>query len=302
MRLPFLHGIACLGFTGVALGCQEPVSTAGETDPPNAAPYLTEAVRKHLDAQGRLNLPPAVSPNLSKAILSPESAQELALAFVRQFGEVYEKRIESAHDRDIDPGELAPARIYYAQTPYTPPPEDAHPMSDRLFGPYYIIILESDGQPVLSVAVSAYATDLRIERGSVVFPRYYGQEFVFHEIRDVPFPAPPEWAVERIGSAAGVLINRLPELVLPSRKNKPHLALWRIGLETPIELRAPNGAVYHTDELFVNAFGEILKSRDIESVSELYLTIDGELLTVQLPLREGYSLDYEAVAIQREAG
>lgn len=219
---------------------------APTTAPARMTEFVTGDAALNLNRAGRFNLQ-ANGPSTGVPAISAERAGELALANVRTYASFFLSSWEKDRGGPIDVRSLgADPRIVYAETPYAVFPEGYHPAYRRSFGPYYLVRLVSGTTPVLLVAVSAYGTDVRIERnGTVSLPPIGGDEFFEHAISASATsgfrPISPEEAVETVGRLTGARTNEVPELVLRGLHHHPATALWKVSLDRNVEVRGASG-------------------------------------------------------------
>lgn len=168
--------------------------------------------------------------------VSPERARELASAFVTTFGRVFEPTWSRWAERQIRIEELKPLpRVLLAQSPYRPVANSVHPGVRKFVGPHYFVTLAQAGDPILSVAVSAYNTDVDIENGRLDLPARHGNDFFVEAIppQAVSLPLPPEEAV-RIAASTGAKVTAAPVLVAAPAGFSPHHARWRVSLDRSV--------------------------------------------------------------------
>ncbi len=240
---------ACIG--GLALtACNHDAGRL--TQPPAGVPkldrYVTSAVSGELDLEGRFVMQSAVPP-ADVAMITRERAGQLAVAMVHTYGQFFERSWERQRGADIDLEslELDP-RIHYADTPHERFPDTYHPADRRHFGPFYLVHFTSGGAPVLAVAVSAYNTDVQIEKGRLRLPDRSGGDFfpvaVSVNAASGPtryVPVSPEVAVEHVASRTGARVSRVPELVMLDRGYHPTMAQWKLTFEQPVHVRRSRG-------------------------------------------------------------
>jgi hypothetical protein len=136
-------------------------------------------------------------------------------------------------------------RILYAESPYQRFPDGYHPTDRRYFGPRYLVHFRSGSTPVLTVAVSAYATDVQIRSdGTISLPPMAGNEFMTTAVSVDPSvgpsqysPVTPEEAAAHVAELTGAKIAEVPRLILRGNDWDPVLAQWRIVLDHPVRVR-----------------------------------------------------------------
>ena len=165
-----------------------------------------------------------------------------------QQGSRLERRNRSAHP-------------LYAQSPFDAPPEEMPAPFQRPYGPWWLVTLCAGGVPTVSLAVSAWATDLSIVEGKLRFPFFSGNEFfpVGIPVGHVgEFPSAPETAASTVASRSGRRITSVPELIMPYRESGiPQSARWRMSLESPSNAVASGSS----DPLMNVRFAGVARSR-----------------------------------------
>ena len=222
------------------------------------ASLVTLEVARALDQGGNFILPrPAPQPY---PILSEDQAKALAVTWARQFAPFIRQFLERGHGAPIELAKLdACPRPFFADTPYEPVVESDPNYVRNLFGPSWLLSLcGPDGVPRVSLAVAAYATDVRLESGRIVFPMPHGNIFLaFGVPRGSNVPITPERAVAIITSLTGRRAAAVPELVLAGRPFAPQLARWRVTLDAAVEVRAlESGQRVTVQDLYVGEAGD----------------------------------------------
>lgn len=224
-------------------GCQE---TGSDNAEPltyrTMAKYVVGEAATALQANGRFKLYEPSSPDE----ITREHAEAIAAAWPEQFGEWIARRLEREHGAPISMPDLRVcARTYYLRSAFEQLDEQlkaANPASRRLFGPWWLVTLcGSHNQPQLSLAVSAYSTDLRLETGRIEMPKFGGEWFAAEGIsKDVGtnFVEHPEELVRRTGGSYDRRVTQAPELIAPMREDGfPNHPRWRLALDKPVTAR-----------------------------------------------------------------
>lgn len=281
-----------------------------ERTPPSVTRYVTGAALEHVDASGRFILPPPRAPD-DIQIVTPERAHELALAFMRTWGEPYKGTWE--HQRGGQPlslGSLKLAdRVYFAVTPHGRFPDGYHGAYRRMFGPQYLLFFEQDGEPVISLGIAAYSGDLEIRDGRIKQPYEGGSYFstlaVTRSGRSPYAPISPEEAVAQVCEATGAKAVEVPELVLRAGW-KPMLALWRVKLDRPVHVRREDGTRGSVREVFVGPRREVFATSN-EQPAELRTGADrtpfrpdAPAVPVAVGRREGLPMKFDEVTLAGE--
>lgn len=236
-------GTLALGLFSAA--CDRSGGSPTEARGPDVNPYVSEQLKEHLTPDGRFRLAPAKAPD-DVPIITPERARDLARAYLASWGDASVSRWAWERGGSLGTDVVAPsARVYFAQSPLGRIPDDLyHPAVRRMYGPMYIVPLESGGEVVALLCVSAYSTDLEINaRGLVETPKLGGSYFfskaVAPDPRDPRFrfvAVSPEEAVEYVARRTGARVTEIPELVLLPGYH-PASAAWRVRLDRPVRVR-----------------------------------------------------------------
>lgn len=224
-------------------GCQE---TGSEGSEPltygTMAKYVVGEAATALQANGRFRLYEPSSPDE----ITQSHAEAIAAAWPEQFGRWIAGRLEREHGAPISmPDQRVCARTYYVRSAFEQLDDQfkaAGPPTRRLFGPWWLVTLcGSRNQPQVSLAVSAYSTDLRVEDGSILMPNFGGEWFAAEGIsKDVgtTFVEQPEELVRRTGASYDRRVTRTPELIAPMREDGfPNHPRWRLFLDKPVTAR-----------------------------------------------------------------
>jgi hypothetical protein len=231
---------------------------------PRLPSFLTAQAAQRLDEAGHFRMEPPAPP-AHLPIITPERARELAGAFLHTWGHTRGRAWQGERGRAVDLGSLRLSpRVFYAQTPYGPVPGSHHPAYQRLYGPWYILHFVSGTEPVVVLAVSAYATDLRIdEHGRVRQPVKGGTYFLSLAVSasDGRFvPLTPEEAAAHASRATGTRVADVPTLVLRGNGWHPATAQWKVTLHRPVRVArttpaGPAAAAESVGELYVGPGG-----------------------------------------------
>ena len=241
-----------LSMTACEGSIQAPRERAGTVD---VRPYVTPQVLASLGPDGTFSTEAAAPEPFDQ--ITPEAAQAQAVAALKAFGPGLRGYLEEGHGGPIDFSAVVPTRVYYATSAYdqTIPPEFNLAMR-KLAGPYYMVVLSSSEEaPVVSVAVSAYNTDIGVQAGQLVYRNTEeGHAFRLKGIKatDDGLPLPPERAVQIASSAAGVRVAGSPRLQLSTVRQIPQAAWWRVPLERSVRVHdADSGKDVEASELLV---------------------------------------------------
>lgn len=294
--------------------------------PPDVRAFVAGAALQNLDAAGHFQLP-VPSEWGGRRVIAPEWAEEIALAVIRTWitnpnvltipgFESLKATVEGHHGGPIDwhrirPG---PSRPFFAEGHLQPLPETMPGYLVRTYGPHYLVTLYTNATPVVSVGVSAHATEVWIdERGFVRKPPVAGGEFFVMGIprgSGAVVPPPPEAAVVFAANETGAKIVEVPALGVPGNRVIRNLARWRLALDRPVALRRlVDGVVVTTAVVYVGAYPSI-----IERVSEgvrlrLFVAAENqpkeesidyrgandEVVEESIPLRDSYAVNLHEV-------
>jgi hypothetical protein len=303
----------------VLAGCEtaREAPTSIVTMTTDARDYVTGEAAAHLDRSGRFILGPP-RPPADIPIISPERARELALAYLRTWGQSAAEVWSEQAGRRIEPGHLKLAdRVYYADTPHGRIADGIHGAYQRMIGPWYLLLLMDGEEQVVGIAVSAYSTDLEVRDGIVHVPVESGEYFTSRVIdRGLPgpagFPVAPEEAVQHIYAATGAKVSHVPELVLRNSAWSQFAAQWKLQLDRPIDIETILGpdnpaARDHrrAQEVFVGPGNTILiPNHDSGEAARLSVIPHGggikERTVVAVPRRPGMFVHYTEVQIIQE--
>jgi hypothetical protein len=249
----------CRGGTALVLlltvaACDRSAVPSDPAPTPLVASYVTGAAALALQSNGTFVSDSPESPD-GTPMISEKRAGQLALAYVRSFGRSFHANWERQRGSSIDLTMLSVGRTYFAHSPYGAFPKGFHPAMRRTYGPWYLVTLESNGTPVIIMAVSAYNTDVGIDAtGNIVLPKLGGMEFIHGGIpttASIYAPMSPEEAVKKAFDAGHTQITEPPQLVLPGRPKSPLLAVWELKLAHDIPSRAQNEQASHASHLIL---------------------------------------------------
>ncbi len=194
---------------------------------------ITPQLAKNLTSTGRFVLS---GPTAGSEELNENVVRELGRIWIRDYFRWVRSDIEKQHGTGIDPQRLRVcSRIYYADSPYEPADTTYDGgVARRAFGPWWLVPLCIDGKQTALLGVASYATDLRIESGSIRFPTFGGNEFVWRgtPLASADLPSTPESAVQIVANISHSRVAALPRLVLPDfRKGGPLAPRWQLLME-----------------------------------------------------------------------
>ncbi len=293
-RPSLLVALLMLAFGPLLAACERDVAIPVQTEPEQVTPHLASGFPSDLVRGNRLVLPdPAKGAHPQ---ITPQQATQIAVTAARTVGPFLRIRLEEMHGAPINFETLAAdGRPLFASTPYEDVPANVHLGLRNLYGPYYLVHLLSNGEPVLSVAVAAY-TQASIENGRIVTSFQYGNDFIFQGLtkgKGYFAPVTPERAVELVGSATGARILSVPELIRPDREQVPQFARWRVNLDRAVAVRgAESGTHSKVRHLYVGLGGEILIPKSTQPTATTLESIDSQP-GGQLRIRAGSPVAFE---------
>jgi hypothetical protein len=203
---------------------------------------------------GKIQLPSPVTGGERE--LTAAQAVNFASVWTHDYAPMTRSWLERTHGAAINFATLESCgRPLYARSAFVAPPQSLPSAYRRGSGPWWLITFCDDGgSPSVSIAVSAWATELTIQDGKLHFPMISGNEIV---PIGVPlghvgeYPMAPEIAVQMLAQKAGKRVAYVPELVttLPS-DGPPQLARWHLTLEGPTSVHTKSGT-RTTNDAFV---------------------------------------------------
>jgi hypothetical protein len=216
--------------------------------PPDVRPYVTGAAAANLGPDGLFSYPIAVAP-AAEPIISAARARELAVSYTLSFGPALEERWRQQHGQAFDYRELqADGRVLFQSTPFEMFPDGYHSAFRRTFGPYYLVRLGTEGHHRMSVAVSAYTTDVailpdgRLNRPSESGAEFFERGFPADSTTDEMAPLWPEAAVVHVARLTGTRVSEVPEFVRMVWNWGPLGGGWKLTLDRAIRVRTLSGS------------------------------------------------------------
>jgi hypothetical protein len=231
------------------------ITDAGATQ--DVRPYVTGTAAASLNSAGLFVFPIPASPSALQ-IMTPERARELAEAYVRSDGAFYKEDWEKWRGARIDLASLhADPRVLYVPTPFGLMPAGYHRSYTRELGPHYLVRMMSGREFVLYVAIAAYATEIEIDAAGNIQRPFIGRggEFGVQPISSDTTYAEiftPEQATIQAGRLTGARVSEVPVLVQQQMPYSPTISLWKVTLERPVRVRAPQSArTLNVSEVYV---------------------------------------------------
>lgn len=195
-------------------------------------------------------------------------AAELAVAFARDFAPFNRSLYERATGRILRFDALtASPRVFFAKSAHGALSSRFSRATHKAAGGYYLVTLTQDGVAVLSVAVSALASDLRLREGHIVAPSYSGNEFRVAAIPPgVEYPLTPERASRIASEGSGARVTAMPDLVAPRFGTfAPQYSRWRVRLDRRVAV----GGGRSTDTLYVDWAGGLGVTTSADGIADV---------------------------------
>jgi hypothetical protein len=247
--------VSTLALAITLVACDAQTHRPARKESLDARPFVTQGALAALNSDGRFD---TELPNgLPYPTIDATYARAIALAAAHTFGPG-SKFLEEERGGPIDFSTLQPGRVFYGHSAYEQDlPADVAGGYRKAAGPFYLVTLTSRGQPVMSVAVSVYDTDIGIENGQIrMLSKRHGMDFTLHGIPAADahdLPLSPERAVQVAAEQTGARVADVPHLQLLGVKlSAPHYGRWRLRLDRKVQFLHPTtGQVIETDEVFV---------------------------------------------------
>ena len=272
----------------------------GAMSPGTVDTYLIGAAARSMDARGRFVLLGSEPGELTQA-----QAVSLSTAYVRTAARWIGDSWERDRGTPVDFREVtACPRAYYAKSTLDLKGRGSASLRQFMGGKWLVSFCLPSGAPVLSVAVSAEATDLQVIDGHIVGEG--GMQFTSAGIPTAvaAAPLPPEDAARLAAERTGRRVIEAPELVLPPSPYPPQLAKWRVKLDGPVAMRGvSSGNPRVTDEVYVG-FAETWNSSELQlgSRQESQRTVNdpgAAGAAVIIPVRVGYPTSFERATVEQ---
>jgi hypothetical protein len=289
--------------SAIAGGCSK--ESPAIMDPRVESEWVAGRAAAALDDRGHFRFP-SDAPEVGQVDAS--RADALGDAFEQTFGSF----LVGTYDQDrggspidID-GLTGCGRTYLAISPYADLPAGSPANVTRFVGTQWMVSLCNGPLPVISVAVSVYASDVQLQQ------RIIASQPAPNDFSDAAIPVggsipiSPERAVQIAALATGRRITEVPELVLPSTPHAPQLARWRLILDRPVMVRGlQSGKLRASSELLVG-FGSTdrtlavgAENPDASPTLEVRsASSDGTVTATTLVRKPGYPLTFEEVQVQ----
>jgi hypothetical protein len=261
-RMIFRASIACAAIAaGIGvLAC----SDKNPTGIPVVAPLRSEllasvtgAAAMAVDASGRFQLAAPVAGRYPE--ITAADANGLAATWAREYGPLHLRFLQETHGGTINFHTLAICgRTFYVRNAFVPPSADIPSPYLKPYGPWWLVTMCAPGDvPTVSVAVSAWATELSISNGKIKFPFVSGNEFFGIGIplgQVGEFPGSPEAAATLVAKQSGRRVVQVPELIMAANTDgPPQAARWHLTLDSPANFHSARSGNLAVNEVFVGS-------------------------------------------------
>jgi hypothetical protein len=274
------------------IGCGEESVPTEAVDLGSLRTYADLSVSRLIDGRG--HLPSAELNRVARerrepgVLLDERRAQEFAQVAAHQFGPMLRGYLERGHGGPIDiAGLRVCGRSYFVESPFQPLPAEIAVPAKKQFGSWWVVgLCAPGGMTQVSIAVSVYASDLRVENGELRFPRIFGNEFKLVGVPrswDGAIPVSPERAIVMAGKHSGRKVAAVPSLVGPDlRRAYPQAAAWRLALGTD---RAPTQHARDDGEvLYVGVSGALVGMPGVDEPARLMAPARSSAVAERVPL------------------
>lgn len=327
-RFTLTSGLPLVVVFAAFSGCDESPTELEEwpEPPPDVTPYVTGAALEGLDEHGHFKLtgPPAET---TYPIIGSAQAREIAMGVIRTWYanpdvitlgnlESLAESAEMQHGGPIDWSVLRPAarEPYFAESHLEPLPPEAGLPTIRHYGPRFLVPLDEGSEPVVTVSVSAYATNTSIDDQG--FVRRAGDptggEFrvsgISTWLAGASLPPSPETAVEFAATRTGAKVVEVPRLGRPGNFVSSVASRWRLLLDRDVAFeRVVDGQTVITREIYVGAWPSITDARlgleNPGAALRLLVAADEQPEIQELPpvkgvIRSGYAVDLHEVEVR----
>jgi len=245
---------------GSACSDRQDATVGPEITPNLMSTIVTGRAAANLDGNGRFRL--KGPPESGARQLAEREAKALAELWPEQFGAWIRPALEREHGGSIEFALLKVCgRPLYAESPFEPFDSDiiTDPMAavaQRVFGPWWLFNLcNASDIPQVSLAVSAYSTDLTIKDGRLDGPVLGGEWF---SAEGIPLGAAdefilsPERSAERVASQSKRRIRDVPRLIIPLRREGfPNHPYWMLELEESVSVQSKAGHLREENRLYI---------------------------------------------------
>jgi len=244
----------------VLLACSEKSPTGIPLIQPEKGDLLASVTGRAaaaLDASGKFKFVNQSAAQHSE--ITSGEANDLASVWVHEFGPLHLRFLQETHGAPINFHTLTKCgRTLYVRNAFTPPSADIPSPYLRPYGPWWLVTMCAQGVvPTVSVAVSAWATELTISNGSIQFPRASGGEFFGIGIplgQVGEFPSSPEAAATFAAKESGMRVADVPELIMSANTDgPPQAARWHMKLDKQAKLLGKKSGALTVSDVFVGS-------------------------------------------------
>ncbi len=285
-----------------AVGCSH------STDQPPTGPrsrdaraMVTPIVAAGMTRDGQFNF--AAAPlSLDAGMITADTAVLLATQYLRVFGKYLLNPIEPLRGERVDLTRLSPgASPSLAETPIQLPPEDGGGPLRKTLGSYYHVDFFDtiSRERILSVGVSAFASDIHFTSEGLVADGPFGNEFRVWVTPRGSAGEPrmtAEEAVTRVFTTLGRRAASVPRFVRIDPNIAPQIGRWRIDLESPIDVTvSTTGERRSTNVVYVDRVGaiQIPASRPRQSLPAQYVSLlTRERRSANIAVRSGFDIEF----------
>lgn len=228
--------IALCLFTALA-ACSGDSPTDARPTPAAVRFAVSGSAANAIGADGQIQLAAPVIGADSE--VTAAQAVTFASLWTRDFAPMTRTWLERTHGAAIAFNALnSCGRPLYARSAFEAPPQNIPGPYRRFTGPWWLVTFcDPAGSPTVSIAVSAWATDLSVQSGKLHFPKISGTELVAVGVpvgHTGEYPMAPEAAIVTAAHMTGSRISEIPELITPLQSDgPPQLARWHLTLEGP---------------------------------------------------------------------
>lgn len=245
-------------FAAVLAACFD--RTSAPSAPKLERAFVTGAAADALQGDGRFTLPDAVINPVG--MIGEQQARRIALDYSRAVAPYFSARWSREHGAEVNVVQLkACDRAIYAASAYVSIAGNTSEITQRTFGPHWIVPMCSGGQTQIVVSFSAQSIEL-------LEPPGVGKPIPYHRTDFLSFGVPtqaasslysPEAVAAEAFRGTGKRVATVPVLVMSPHPAPPVLVRWRIDLESAVRVRGKDSGVpRERSSLFVgfgNGFG-----------------------------------------------
>lgn len=266
---------------------------------------VTDAVASRISANGQFaNLTTALS-DTAITMIDPDTAANIAERYIRVFGPYLRSPFDQLRGQRIDFQSLQRGpRVILADSPVLGVPAGGGRPLQKAFGPYFLVdfFAPDERSRTLTVAVSAFASDIQVTSEGVTSAGPFGNEF---RVWVAPLGGSgeprmsPEAAVDVAFRLLGRRVKSVPTFVRASPDITPHIGRWRLELESVTRVtNARNGEHLDTDVVFIDGDGVIeVPARDGRGAfsARYFSRTTNRPAVLPMTIRRGVALDFDPV-------